>query len=277
MMFSRAQSVADADLDLRKYLIRVAGSMGDLLGDALTGLYVAGSLATGTFRREWSSIDLIGVVARRLTGGERQALTHLFVRLADERPVPGDLRIVVFKESAVRAFDAAMPYEARYEPSLHDAIRRRRVDYEGQSSDGSLAQRTLAARERGVTLVGPPAGEMFAAVPWYAYVDSLHADFDRVRNAGVVPLDAILTGCRVLYGATVSSTTPPSKEEAAAWAIDSRACAQVSLLNDALQVRRGVKTTDDVVFSQTEVERFLNEVEARAQVAFARARENDDE
>jgi predicted nucleotidyltransferase len=119
MRRSRAQSVADADRDLRQYLIRIAGTLGDALGDTLVGLYVYGSLATGSYHRERSDIDLIGVVSRKLDPDERERIARLLVRLSDARPAPGDIEVTVIQEVRASASvrSALQQHLARADPA----------------------------------------------------------------------------------------------------------------------------------------------------------------
>jgi streptomycin 3"-adenylyltransferase len=274
----RAQSVADADRDLRQYLIRVAGTLGELLGDALVALYVHGSLATGAFHRERSDVDLLAIVGRKLLPKEREAVARTLVRLSDARPMWGDIEVTVLQERYARAFEHPLPYEVQYSTARHEAIRRGRVDYSHDETSVDLAAQVLEARERGVTLVGPPPESMFGPVPWHAYINSLEADFEWAgSHMQDMPVYAVLNACRILSGTTGKAMSVLNKDEAGVWALENVAPAYHSVINDALQLYRGTKDRDDVVFDSDEIARFREYVRKRAQPAFVRASDTGEE
>lgn len=268
----RGQSVGDADRDIRQYLIRVAATIGDALHDGLVGLYVHGSLAAGTFRRERSNIDLLAVAARYLLPNERAQVARNLVLLSDARPVPADIDVAVLREADVRTYVHPMPYQVRYRADLHEPIRRGRVDYERNAHDATLAGDILSARERGVVLVGPPAERVFGPVPWHAYVAGLQEEFLATgRDLAQRPLTAILAACRVLYGTSEREMHRLPKDQAAAWALERIPDEFRSVVNDALQLYRGTKTAEDVVLNEHDVRAFRSYVAERAQPAFERA------
>lgn len=278
MKGSRGQSLADADRDVRQYLIRIAGTLGEALGDALGALYVRGSLALGTYHRERSDLNLTAVVKRPLTPPERERVARLFVSLSDGRPTRGDVEIEVVEESRVRAGEFPAISEVRYSTDLHEPIRRRKVAYENGIANAPSAAHAVELRDAGVTFVGPPPQSIFPPVPWHAFVSALRAELERARSiAPKDPAGAILAACRVLHGTTSRGVCGISKDDAAAWALNSAAPDHRSVINDALQLYRGSKSSDDVVFDRGEVKDFLNFVSERSAPAFERAAGDGDE
>lgn len=272
------QSLAEADLDVRAFLVRVAGTLGDVLGDALCGLYVYGSLATGAYHRQRSGIDLIAVTAGELSAHEREVLARTLLRLSDSRPTRGDIEISVVAQQYARNFLYPVPCEVRYNGGLHEPIRRRRIDYSCAVPSADLAAPVVELRERGVTLVGPPASALFGPVPWHAYMGALQADFEYVRDCvSSDPVYAVLGACRVLHGTADTRMAPLNKDEAASWALQNVPREHQSVINDALQLYRGTKTVDDVVFDGAQIAALREYVRGRAQPAFDRAGWSDEE
>lgn len=278
MMNDRAQSVTDADRDIRQYLIRIAGVLGDTLSDQLIGLYIRGSLATGVFRRERSDIDLLAVVRRPIDTADRAALARTIVRLSDARPIRRDIEITVMSERDARFFEYPTPYELQYSNAVHEAFRRGSFDFAAQRFSSDLAVQILEARERGFVLVGPPAADLFAFVPWHAYIASLHEDFEwGGRHTQDAPVYSILNACRVLHGVSSPQPSVPNKDEAARWALNAVPVEHRSTILDALNLYRGEKTGEDVVLTLGAIEALRAYVYEKAKPAFERASDDDDD
>lgn len=133
-MTSRATGVGNADRDVQMYLVRIAGTLGEVLGDDLIGLYVRGALARGQFWRERHGIELVAVLARQLPPEIADRFSRTLLRLSDARPVRGDLDVTVIEAAYARAYDPA---------------------------DETRATQIAEVCERGVTIVGPPATDLF--------------------------------------------------------------------------------------------------------------------
>ncbi len=278
MRSPRAQSVSDADRDLRQYLIRIAGTLGDVLGDLLTGLYVHGSLATGAYHRDRSDLNLIAVVTRKLSASQRAAVARTLVALSDARPMLGDIEVSVVQERYAREFEHPVPYEVHYGSAVHETIRHSRVNFEHDESSVDLAVQFVETRDRGVTLVGPPPASLFGAVPWHAYINALESDFNRSRPLAMEkPVYVILNACRILHGTTGKTLSVLNKDEAAVWALQNVPRMYHSVINDALQIYRGTKSADDVVFEERDIIALREYVRERSQAAFARASDDGEE
>ena len=277
-MSSRSQSVTDADRDIRQFLIRIAAVLGDALPETLVGLYVHGSLATGSFHRESSDIDLIAVSSRTLEPGERELLARALVRLSDERPMHGDIEVSVVQERYARRYEHPMPYELQYSSAYHEPFRRHTFDFSQQHVNVELAVQMLETRERGFTLVGPPPDRMFGPVPWHAYIAGLHADFDwAASRVTKLPAYAVLNACRILHGASGPAMSVLNKDEAGRWALQATPQTYHPVILDALNVYRGTKSIDDVVFDEAHVEALRAYVFERARPAFERAEDSGED
>ncbi len=277
-MMKRGHSVSDADRDVKQYLVRIAATLGEAIGEGLAGLYVHGSLATGAYHRERSDIDLIAVSAAKLDPQAREAVGRALVRLSDARPVAGDIEVNVVQERYARAFEHPMPYEVHYSGAWHERFRRRQFDFAQDRTNVDLAANVLEVRERGVPLVGPPPRTMFGPVPWHAYVNALEADFHWAReHVKDMPVYAVLGACRVLHGAVSPVPSALNKDEAGTWALQTVPRMYHSIINDALQLYRGTKALDDVVLVERDIIAFREYVRERSKAAFDRASDSDEE
>jgi streptomycin 3"-adenylyltransferase len=275
---TRGRSIADADRDVRQFLVRIAAALGDALGEMLAGLYVHGSLATGSYHRERSDIDLIAVTTVKLSPELRERVAGVLVRLSDARPTLGDIEVSLVQERYARSFEHPLPYEVHYSSAWHEKFRRRQMNFAEEHTNVDLAADVVDVRERGVTLLGPPPDVMFGPVPWHAFVNALEADFAWAReHLAEMPVYAVLSACRVLHGTTSREIRALNKDEAAMWALENVPRAYHSIINDALQLYRGSKSIDDVVLVEREIVAFREYVRGRSQPAFSRASDTGEE
>jgi hypothetical protein len=68
-----------------------------------------------------------------------------------------------------------------------------------------------------------------------------------------------------------------NKDEAGVWALQNVPATHHPIIKDALQVYRGTKSIDDVVFHTREIAAFRDYVLERSQPAFARAGDTDED
>jgi streptomycin 3"-adenylyltransferase len=272
---SRAQNVTDADSDIQRYLISVAGTIGDFLGEALVGIYVHGSLAMGSFHRETGDADLLVVLRGALHPEMREGLAHVLLRLSDARPMPGDIEVTVIQERHAREYQHPMPFEVHYSSAWRDRIASGEVDYLANDTDLDLAAHVTAVRERGVRLFGPPPRSIFGPVPWFAYINALEADFNWAgERAKRQPAYAILNACRTLHGATQRDVRILSKDEGAQWALQSLPEEFAPLVRQAIDEYRGIPQS--AAFDSARVNALRDYVRVRAQPAFDRANDTGD-
>jgi hypothetical protein len=68
-----------------------------------------------------------------------------------------------------------------------------------------------------------------------------------------------------------------NKDEAAVWALQNVPRMYHSVINDALQIYRGTKSSDDVVFLERDVIALREYVRERSRAAFERASDSGEE
>lgn len=274
---ARPQSVADADRDIRLFLIRIAAVMGEVLGARLIGVYVYGSLAQGSYRRDHSDIDVLAVVAATLDPTLRASLARALLALSDGRPTPGDIEVTVITEKTARTFEYPTPYEVQYSSAWHDAIRDRLIDFGAQRIDRDLATGLMDVRSRGARLIGPEPATLFGPIPWYAFINSVEHDFDWAgEHVAEQPVYAVLSACRALHATTHRSIDVVSKEEAGRWARAQVPSGLRPLIDEALEVRAGLMPTISAQRA-ARIGALRTHVLDYAQNAFERARDDDEE
>ncbi|MEU1968518.1 nucleotidyltransferase domain-containing protein [Micromonospora sediminicola] len=193
--------------DVRDYLADLVRRSRDVLGDDLVGAYAAGSVGLGAYQPGRSDVDVALLVAASPAGAARRALVDRLRHEALPCPARG-LELVVYRRDVAASgtpepgFEvelntgATMPFRATYDPADRPA------------ADGRFwyALDRSILRQSGLTLLGPPAAEVFADPPPAALrallVDALRWWLALPTPPGDAPApgaeDAVLGACRAL-------------------------------------------------------------------------------
>ncbi len=188
-------------------------------GDALTGVYLHGSLATGCFTPEKSDIDLLAVVETPLPDAAKRTLMEGVVRLNGQAPAKG-IEMSVLLAADCAAFQHPMPFLLHFSPAHLAWYQQNPKDYIAKmnGTDPDLAAHITVLHQRGVVLSGRGIHEVFAPVPREAYIDSIWRDVENAREDILRdPLYMTLNLCRVM--ACVRDGCCLSKKEGAEWGL----------------------------------------------------------
>lgn len=200
-------------------LDRITFAAKNILGDALTGIYLHGSLAMGCFNPEKSDIDLILVINREMTDGQKKQFMKMVAELNAKAPRKG-LELSVVKEEVCRHFVYPTPFELHFSPTH---LKWWQDDPEGyirrmKGTDPDLAAHFMIIRQYGIVLVGAAVEEVFGEVPREAYLDSIRQDAENaVEDVLDNPVYVILNLCRV--AAYVEENLVLSKQQGGEWGL----------------------------------------------------------
>lgn len=228
-----------------------------ILGDALTGIYLHGSLAMGCFNPEKSDIDLLLVINREMTDGQKRRFMEIVVKLNARAPKKG-LELSVVKEEVCRHFVYPTPFELHFSPTHlrwwqdapEDYIRRM------NGTDPDLAAHFTIIRKYGMALTGPGPGEVFGEVPREAYLDSIRQDVENaVEDVLDNPVYVILNLCRV--AAYVEENLVLSKLAGGEWGLTRLPEKYHPLIRDALEAYR---TDAEIEFDAAQAQEFCREM-----------------
>lgn len=221
---------ADEELDglLRDLLGRMRGA----LGGNLVGLYLYGSLAAGDFDRGSSDIDLLAVTSADVGAGEFERLREMQEGFVREHAEWDDrLEIAYLSAESLKASKGCAGRAAVVSPG--EAFRFREAE-----AHWLIDWRT--ARERGVTLFGPPPTTFIEPISKEEFQGAVRGQAERWRGWWEGEIDragqayAILTMCRALHAHETGEQA--SKLRAARWA-QGRLPRWASLIEDALAWR----------------------------------------
>ncbi|GAB3832186.1 aminoglycoside adenylyltransferase domain-containing protein [Kribbella italica] len=226
----RAQSWADCDADLRRYVEQALAAT----GLEPSGVYVHGSLAMGCFYRAKSDVDLLVVVREALTPGQRERAARALAERAVKRPILGDLELSVLTER--QAAEGKREFEVHYSAYWTEKILA--GEYAGPGRDPDLAAHVSVVRQRGVVVSGRPAVDVFGEVSDEDYLGAIEAD---LRDVDLVaePYYGVLNACRVLM--VRESSQVVSKEEGGEWGIRSLPDEHRPVVEQALRCYRSAR------------------------------------
>lgn len=189
-----------------------------VLGDALDGIYIGGSIACGAFVPGKSDIDAVAVVKNELTEDQRNALAAMHADLLAHEPAFGmKFEVFYMPKSALPAYDPTHPPRPRWNAGkFYDCW---------QGHDWVLHRKVL--HDHAIALYGPPLADSIQPVTpqqiqqgiaqWL--IDSMAPyvrDPARIEDP-FFQAYTILTMCRALY--TLETGQNIAKQQAAEWAL----------------------------------------------------------
>jgi hypothetical protein len=201
------------------YLAELARRARSVLGEPLVGVYAGGSLSLGAYEPGRSDIDVAVVVEGRL---ERAVKEELVAALRDEAlPCPArGLELVVYSRAVVAAGAVGTDFELNLNTGR---VMPFRADFAFDPEVGShwFAIDRAILRERGLTVTGPSAAEIFAEIPRSLLLPVVAESLRWHEDGDALGDDAVLNACRALRYARTGSWA--SKPDAGRWALETGA------------------------------------------------------
>lgn len=220
------------DEELEEVLSDLLGRVREALGVKLLGLYLYGSLAAGDFDRGSSDIDLLAVTAADIDEREFERLRETQEGFVKERAEwDGRLEITYLSAEALRTFRERASRAAVVSPGEP-------FHFTESAEHWLIDWRT--AREKGVTLYGPPPSTFIGPIPKEEFLGAVRKQAERWRGWWEGETDragqayAVLTLCRALHAHETGEQA--SKLRAARWA-QARLPRWAPLIEDALAWR----------------------------------------
>ncbi len=218
----RPQSWLTCDETVRRYITGLVDLFLSTLLDNLAGVYLHGSLATGSYFPPKSDIDLIVVVKQRIESGMAQALHLAIAQYAQASPTVGGIELSVISAKTASTAPSEMPYELHYSESWYQRILDDQVEYGTQPVDPDLQAHVRCVKKRGICLYGMPINEAFGEVKWQSFLAAIREDFDWIAEGEDIlesPYYGVLNICRVLQALRENNPKERSKLEGAVWGL----------------------------------------------------------
>ena len=219
------------------YLRELAERLRQVAGDELVGVYAGGSYALAAFEPGRSDLDVAAVVRSPATPMLKEEIVAAIRHETLAVPARG-LEFVLYRLAVAREPTIAAAFELNLNTGAGMSFR---ADFEprGIESHWFPVDRSILA-EHGVTVVGPPAADVFAPIPRQMLLPVILESMRwHARNTGPGD-DAVLNACRSLRFALDGVWS--SKPEAGQWALDR--VPEPDVVRAALAVRRGAAGLD---------------------------------
>lgn len=220
----------------------------------MVGVYAGGSYALGEYLPGRSDLDVAAVVRRSLRPETSDALVARLSHGALACPARG-LELVVYRQETAESGGAASDFELNLNTGGGMPLSVQPGGAAGDIGSHWFAIDRGMLAEAGVTLLGPPASEVFAAVPPNELRPVLAESLRWHRAHAADPSDAVLNACRALRYSEVGAWS--SKRAAGAWAAG-RGLAPEDLVSQAIAARAQPAELD-----LAEVTDFLRAAEAQ--------------
>ncbi|HEY8687077.1 MAG TPA: aminoglycoside adenylyltransferase domain-containing protein [Chloroflexota bacterium] len=239
---SLAQHWSNCDPDIHDFLLRVASDCKAMLAKKFVAVYLHGSLAMGSFRRNSSDLDVLCITNDEVGPDQKVTWTEGLLHLSDQRPTHGDIEVSVVRNTHLRPFVHPTPYQVHYSAALRPAIESGKCDFSRALFDRDLAAHCRVLRARGVVLEGPPIHSVIGEVSRDAYVDSLLYNLADILNGTRLidaPVYGILNCCRILAALDSNGPGVLNKEEGGVWGLAHMPRQHRILVGQALEAQRG--------------------------------------
>jgi hypothetical protein len=222
---------------LTQYLDELARRTKGVLGGRLVGVYAGGSLALGDYQPDRSDVDVAVVVEGKIRRDTKDALVAELRHESLPCPARG-LELVVYSSEAAKANTADADFELNLNTGAGMPFRE---DLEPDPVEAHwFALDRAILRAHGLTLLGPPAKDVFGAIPRPQLL-AVAAQAMRWHELGDARTDdAVLNACRALRFAREDEWS--SKRAAGRWALGR--VSDSDLVSQALAARSGGEPPD---------------------------------
>ncbi|MEF3302558.1 aminoglycoside adenylyltransferase domain-containing protein [Paenibacillus sp. GYB003] len=241
MVESKPQRWPDCDADLKRFVDHLVDRLAGELERRLTGVYLHGSLAMGSYYRPKSDIDLIVVVDGKLPSELAESVGISIANAAAGRPTLGGVELSAITADTAKRVPAPIPFEIHYSPSWHERILNREVDYSRERTDPDLFSNLTYVVQRGVCVYGEPIADVFGQVDWKHFMESVLDDFNWIledEHLVETPFYGVLNVCRVLRLLAENDRSVQSKDEGGEWGLGALPAEHRPLIRRALDVYR---------------------------------------
>jgi streptomycin 3"-adenylyltransferase len=206
----------------RRQLTEIVGALDEVLGAALIGSYVHGSVVLGGLHPH-SDLDVLALTERESTVDEKARLFACMLELSGRYPSEGSPRpieLTVVVGSEVRPWRYPPERDLQFGEWLREGFERGDPEVLRPVADPDLAVLCTMVLRGDAALVGPPPTRVIGPVPWADVLDACLAEATNLISgiaADSHTRNVVLTLARIW--SSVASGQILAKDAAAEWAL----------------------------------------------------------
>ncbi|WP_434752212.1 aminoglycoside adenylyltransferase domain-containing protein [Paenibacillus amylolyticus] len=186
-------------MDEKAVLSRLVDILKEELTDALTGVYLHGSMALGCFHPQQSDIDILVVCREKRSSETYRRIADQLIRIEDEMHLAKGFEISIVVESAVTSGQYPTPFEFHYSAYHREKYRNDPAYLCGGDEDPDVVAHMAVIYDRGIVLYGKPIKELFQPANREHVIHSIASDASSaLEEIGDNPVYNVLTLSRVL-------------------------------------------------------------------------------
>ncbi|MGO4530508.1 aminoglycoside adenylyltransferase domain-containing protein [Paenibacillus sp. 2TAF8] len=186
-------------MEEKAVLSRIVDILKEELTDALTGVYLHGSMALGCFHPQQSDIDILVVCREKRSSETYRRIADQLIRIEDEMHLAKGFEISIVLESAVTSGQYPTPFEFHYSAYHREKYRNDPAYLCGGDEDPDVVAHMAVIYDRGIVLYGKPIKELFQPANREHVIHSIASDASSaLEEIGDNPVYNVLTLSRVL-------------------------------------------------------------------------------
>jgi streptomycin 3"-adenylyltransferase len=186
-------------MEEKAVLSRLVDILKEELTDALTGVYLHGSMALGCFHPQQSDIDILVVCREKRSSETYRRIADQLIRIEDEMHLAKGFEISIVLESAVTSGQYPTPFEFHYSAYHREKYRNDPAYLCGGGEDPDVVAHMAVIYDRGIVLYGKPIKELFQPANREHVIHSIASDASSaLEEIGDNPVYNVLTLSRVL-------------------------------------------------------------------------------
>ena len=246
---NQPQKWPEVDIEIKQYIDSLIELLRLHLKHNLIGVYVHGSLATGSYYVPKSDMDILVVVSDALLPGKARGLNLAIAHYSETRPTIGNIELSIITAYVAKNIPNPIPFELHYSSFWHDRILKDDVQYKGNQFDTDLNVHLLFVKQKGFCLYGQPIDKVFGDVDWDDFMASVIDEFNWTledQNILDSPYYSILNICRTLRLRSEGVHRIYSKDEGGEWGLRCLPKRFNPLIQRALNVYQSDNTIKEV-------------------------------